>query len=100
LFIVPDTTLSPTVFSTGMLSPVMLDWSIDELPSTTIPSTPMLAPGFITIISPATTSSSLISISLPSLITVEVFGTKFISFSIAAPVFAFDLVSKYFPHCD
>ena len=100
LFIVPDTTMSPTVFSTGMLSPVILDWSIDVLPSITIPSTPILEPGLIAIISPTTTSSSLISISFPSLITATVFGTRFISFSIAAPVFAFDLVSKYFPHCD
>ncbi len=52
LLIVPEITESPTVFSTGTLSPVMLAWSTHELPSTITPSTGIPLPGLITTISP------------------------------------------------
>ena len=97
LLIVPETTLSPTVLSTGILSPVMLDWSTDEFPSIIIPSTGILPPGLITIISPTEISSKSISISFSSLITVAVLGARLINLLIASLVFPFDFVSRYFP---
>lgn len=42
---VPAKTLSPRVFSTGRLSPVIGAWSMVELPATTSPSRPMRSPG-------------------------------------------------------
>lgn len=97
LFIVPETTFEPTIFSTGMLSPVMLDSSTVKVPSIIVPSTGILAPGLINIISPTIISSTFISISFSSLITVATFGAKLINLFIASLVFPLDFVSKYFP---
>ncbi len=97
LLIVPETTLSPIVFSTGMLSPVILDWSTVEFPSSITPSTGILPPGLIVIMSPTIISSKSNSISFPSLKTKAVLGANLINLLIASLVFPFDLVSKYFP---
>ena len=90
-------TLSPTFFSTGILSPVKADWSTEELPSMMTPSTGMLCPGLITIRSPTTTSSTGISCSSPLRMTVAVFGAKCNNFVIASEVLPFDFVSKNLP---
>ena len=62
------------------------------------PSTPILSPGFITIISPSTISSKLIFISFSFLITIAVFGAKLTNLLIASLVFPLDFASKYFPN--
>ena len=87
----------PTVFSTGILSPVSIDSSVDVIPSITSPSTGNFSPGFTTIISFTITSSIGITISVLFLITVAVFGAKPISLFIACDVFPFEIVSKYLP---
>ena len=97
LLIVPETTVSPIFFSIGILSPVILDWSTEEDPSIITPSTPMLSPGFTSIISPFKTSSMFIIISSFSRNTVSFFGAKFTNLLIASLVLPFDFVSKYFP---
>lgn len=50
---VPEITSCPIFFSIGILSPVILDWSIVEFPSIITPSTGMLPPGLTIIISPS-----------------------------------------------
>ena len=90
-------TLSPIFFSTGILSPVIADWSIEELPSIITPSTGILSPGFTITISPLITSSIETVISLLSFNILAVLGAKFISFVIASEVFPLDFFSKYFP---
>ena len=97
LFTVAEITSSPIFFSTGMLSPVMADWSTYPQPSITNPSTGMLSPGFIRTISPDTTCSLGITVSLPFLITTAVFGTRLTSLSRASEVFALERASRYFP---
>ena len=103
LFILAPITLSPTFFSTGRLSPVSIDSSIDVRPSIIIPSVGMLWPGFTITISFKTNSSTGIStsskipVSLLVLRTKAVFGAKSISFLIASDVLPFALASKNFP---
>ena len=87
----------PTLFSTGILSPVSIDSSIAVLPSITSPSTGSFLPGLTNTISPTTTSSTETIISLLSLITVAVFGTNPINFFIASEVLPLDTASKYLP---
>ena len=90
-------TVSPSPFSTGMLSPVSALWSMEECPLTTTPSTGTLAPGRTKNVSPTTTSSSGISISRPSRTTVAVLGARSISFRMASPVLPLLRVSRYLP---
>ena len=97
LFILAPITLLPISFSTGMLSPVSIDSSIDVLPSITSPSTGNFSPGFTKTISPATTSSIGIIDSIPFLITVAFLGANPINAFIAWDVFPFDTASRYFP---
>jgi len=98
LLILAPTTLSPAFFSTGMLSPVSIDSSIDELPNMIVPSTGIDCPGLTIIISPFNTSSTGISLSIPFLSTNAVFGDKSISFLMASEVLPFALASKYLPN--
>jgi hypothetical protein len=56
-------TSSPFFLSTGMLSPVIADSSIEDEPSITIPYVAILSPGFMTMTSPSSTCSIRISIS-------------------------------------
>ena len=65
----------PAVFSTGIDSPVIIDSSTDELPSTTMPSTGTFSPARIRKWSPIFTSASGMSSSVPSTCTLRaVFG--------------------------
>ena len=85
--IVAPVTGSPTAFSTGTGSPVSIDSSIDEWPSTTTPSTGALSPGRIRRRSPTLTLSSGISSSRPSGRMIRaVFGARSKSARIASPV--------------
>ena len=63
---VPPITRSPTALATGIDSPVTIDSSTGERPSSTTPSTGIFSPGRTRRRSPATTASSGTSSSLPS----------------------------------
>ena len=55
LLIVAPTTVSPLFLSTGRLSPVTIDSSIEDSPSTITPSTGIFSPGRTLTISPMIT---------------------------------------------
>ena len=55
---VPAMMASPGRLATGMLSPVSIDWSNSEVPSSTVPSTGTRSPGRTTTRSPCTTCST------------------------------------------
>ena len=98
LLTVAETTLSPSRFSTGTLSPVIAASSTLEVPDNTVPSTGTRLPGFTRKTSPARRASVGISSSLPSsLTTIAVFGDKSISFVIASLVLPLERLSRYFP---
>ena len=97
LFILAPITVLPIFFSTGILSPVSIDSSIEVLPSIISPSTGSFSPGFTKIISPTITSSIGILTSFPFLIIVAVLGARPISFFIASEVFPFETASRYLP---
>ena len=86
VFIVAPMTSSPGPLATGIDSPVIIDSSTAEAPSTTTPSTGIFEPGRTTTTSPTTTSSIGISVSCPSRTTRAVFGWSPMSFSIASEV--------------
>ncbi len=91
-------TASPTVFSTGMDSPVRALSSMDDDPSTTTPSTATSSPGrtrttWPTWMEPASTTRSEPS----SATMVAVLGARSIRRSIAPPVLALLRVSRYLP---
>ncbi|OPZ70247.1 MAG: hypothetical protein BWY81_00027 [Firmicutes bacterium ADurb.Bin467] len=88
---------SPAFLSTGMLSPVSIDSSIEVCPSTTVPSTGIFAPGLTTSMSPISTSSIGISRSAPFSRRIAVFGCRPISFLIASLVRPFETASSDFP---
>ena len=74
---VAPVTGSPAVFSTGSGSPVSIDSSTEERPSTTAPSTGTFSPGRTRSRSPTSTSSSGTSSSRPSArITRAVFAAR------------------------
>ena len=97
LLILAPITKLPTVFSTGMLSPVNIDSSIAVLPSITSPSTGNFSPGFTKTRSPTTTSSIGTSNSRPFRSIVAVFGANPIRALMACEVLPFETASKYFP---
>ncbi len=66
MFIVAPINSSPFDLSTGTLSPVNADSSMDELPSIITPSVGIRSPGLTTIKSPSTICSTGISVSLNS----------------------------------
>jgi DNA helicase-2/ATP-dependent DNA helicase PcrA len=68
LFSVAPMTLSPGCFSTGMDSPLSMDSSTDELPSSTVPSTAIFSPGCARTASPGRTSVTSTSRSIPSVV--------------------------------
>ena len=84
LLSVPPMTSSPTCFSTGIDSPVIIDSSTALAPSVTSPSTGIFSPGRTTTVSPTRTSSTGRSISLPSRTTRAVLACRPISFLIAS----------------
>src|SRR3989344_3925606 len=63
--IVPPITALPAAFSTGMDSPVSMDSSTEELPSSTTPSVGIFSPGRTTTVSSTITDSAGTSISAP-----------------------------------
>ncbi len=83
--IVAANTSSPGRFSTGRDSPVSMDSSTADEPSTTRPSTAIFSPGRTTTRSPATTCSIGRSSSAPSRTTRAVFAWRPIRRRIASP---------------
>ena len=98
LFILPLYTLSFSAFSTGILSPVIIDSSIVECPSTITPSTGIFSPGFIKTVSPFDTSPISISTISPFLMILAFLDWKFTNFFIAAEALPLLNASKYFPN--
>ena len=78
---VPLLTVSPAPLSTGMLSPVMTDWSTVVSPSVIVPSAGIVSPASTRIISPTRISSTGTSHSSPSRITRAFCGLRRMSFS-------------------
>ena len=79
-FIVPQNTSSPTSLSIGSDSPVIIDWSSDEVPVIISPSTGTLSPGRILKVSPIFISSTGIISSIPLVILLPVCGVRLIKF--------------------
>ena len=97
--IVAPVTGSPTIFSTGTLSPVITDSSTVPSPSTTVPSAGTPSPAFTTRMSPGRTCSAGTSSSDPSARRrVAVLGDRSISWEMASVVLPFARASKYFPN--
>ena len=94
---VPLNTSLSLVLSWGILSPVKEDSFIELWPSIIIPSTGIESPGLTINMSPITTSSTFIVISLPSLITFAVSGASSNKPLIAFVVFPFEYDSKVLP---
>ena len=90
LLIVPADTLSPTVLSMGILSPVRADSSTAVLPSVISASTGILSPGRTTNTSPFFTLSTVTSVSLPSINKVAFLGARFKSALSAFVVLPFE----------
>ena len=90
-------TASPGRLSTGRLSPVSIDSSTDERPSSTTPSTGIFSPGRTSTVSPGRTSSIGTSCSTPSRTTRAVVGRRPISALIAALVRPLATASRYLP---
>ncbi len=65
VFMVAPITVSPACLAAGIGSPVTIDSSTAEDPASTTASTGIFSPGRITTSSPATTSSTGISVSAP-----------------------------------
>ncbi len=92
-----EATLSPTVLSTGRLSPVRALSSTADAPSTMTPSTGMACPGRTAILSPTRTSSTGISTSAPSRSTLAVLGARSIRRVMASLVLPLERVSRNLP---
>jgi len=95
--IVAPMTVSPAVLTTGIGSPVTMDSSTAEEPSTTSPSTGSFSPGRTSTVSPTTTASTGTSSSTPPRITRAVRGCSPIRARIASPVPALAFVSSNRP---
>ena len=96
-FSVAAETASPASLSTGMLSPVRADSFTALCPSRITPSTGIFSPGLTTKTSPFLTWSMDTVSSVPSLITVAVFGASFIRLFRASVVFPLERASSIFP---
>ena len=90
-------TLEPTVFSTGTLSPVIIDSSTLDAPSTMTPSTGTLSPGRIRTMSSMTTSAVGISTGSPLRMTVAFGGVRLRSAFIASEAPARARISSQWP---
>ena len=84
---VPLETVSPAALSTGMLSPVITDWSMEVSPSRIVPSTGTVSPAITIRTSPTATSSAGISAYVPSRLTLAVCGVIRISLSMPSRAF-------------
>ena len=96
-FTVPPITRSPTVLSTGKLSPVSILSCTALSPSMTSPSQQKLSPALTSTMSPATTSCASTLTNSPPLSTVASFGASMVNLEIASPVLASARCSRYFP---
>ena len=97
LFKEPPITISSGFLSTGTLSPLIIDSSMDEAPLMIIPSTGIFSPGLTVMISPCTTSITGISISTLSRSTLAVLGCSPINSWIALEAFVFAFASSNRP---
>ena len=88
--------LSPSDFSTGILSPVSADSSIEDDPSTIIPSAGILVPGLTITMSPIASSSIGISFSPFSVSITAVSGASSVSLEIASLVFVLNVFQDIF----
>jgi hypothetical protein len=98
LLMVAPMTSSPGLFSTGTLSPVIMDSSTLDSPSVTTPSTGILSPGRIRTMSSITTSEVGTSSSCPSRMTVAMGGARSRSARIASDAPARALISIQCPN--
>ena len=98
LFIVAPKTSSPACFATGRLSPVNIDSSTADAPSTKRPSTGIFSPGRTITTSPGTTSAIAISCSAPLRQTLAVLGCRPSKRRIASPVWPFARASSQRPN--
>ena len=64
-FMVPANTSAPGIFSAGIDSPVIVDWSTSLAPETTVPSPAIRSPGRTMMMSPMTRSAASTVVSLP-----------------------------------
>jgi len=83
---VPPMTSSPASLRTGIGSPVSIDSSTAEAPSTTTPSTGTFSPGRTRTRSPTATAAMGTSVSTPSRTTLAVRGCRPMSLRTASPV--------------
>ena len=90
-------TVSPTRFSTGMLSPVNIDSSTVLCPSVITPSTGIRSPGLTKMTSPTATCAISTNFSLPSFNTTAFFGAKANNSLIASEVLPLLMASKVLP---
>ena len=97
MFCVPEVTVSPAALLTGIDSPVTADSSTLVVPSVTVPSTGMRAPGRTTMVSPAARALTGTVSSTPSRRTVASCGASFISARRASVVCPLARASRYFP---
>ena len=96
-FIVEAKTLSPSFLSTGRLSPVRDDSSIAPMPFTTTPSEGTAEPGRRIKISPTSSSSIEITVSIHSLMTKTSLGFNAISDQRAYVILPLHVASSIFP---
>ncbi len=87
-------TVSPVETSTGTDSPVSIEASMAEEPSTTVPSVAIFSPGRTRKRSPTWSSAVGIVVSTPSRRTVTSFAPSSSSARSAAPAFRFERASK------
>ena len=97
LFMVPPMTKSSGFFSTGRLSPVIMDSSTADTPVIITPSTGIFSPGLTTRISSLPTCSMGISRVCPFLTTRAVLACNPMSFLIASEVRPLALASRNLP---
>ena len=97
LLIVAPMTSSPTILSTGKLSPVIMLSSTAECPSMITPSTGTFSPGRTRTTSPDTTSAMGISTSCPLRTTRAVLACSPINFLIASLVWPLARTSSNLP---
>ena len=94
---VPEVTVSPSDFGTGMDSPVTADSSILVAPSVTVPSTGMRAPGRTTMMSPTASDVTGTVSSVPFRTTCASAGASCMSARSAPVVCPLARASRYFP---
>ncbi len=94
---VAPVTVSPGETSTGTDSPVSIEASTADAPSTTRPSVAMVSPGRTTKWSPTDSSATGTRTSRPSRRTAASLAPSSISARRAAPAFRFERASKYRP---